>query len=673
MRRSFALPCLLASIVLAPSCSSDPAPGTTEATASFDFGADLATPEHFFDAPYPSDLRLRNGAPDVRGYPMAELVKRTMEPVRTIAGERKGFPTLAVAYFRFDRPIASHDIANVIPAAITSPIVLVDIDPGPTHGELTPLVATVPPPDDYVPDHLLAVAPRQGFILRPKRKYAVVVFRDYNDAAGKPLAQPKALKDVLAGGGSAEAKALHAPLIATLGENKVDLGRVAAATVFTTGDVVDDTFQLSERVKRKYSVSVEGIKVDPDDGAAHPGYCELVATVSLPQFQRGTPPFNTDGFFELDESGIPKEQRREVSPLTIAIPKGTVPDKGLPLVIYFHGSGGVGREVVDASAITAKGQEDGPKGEGPASFLAPHGIAAAGMSLPFSTDRFPNASEQEYLNFSNPAAMRDTFRQGVLEQRMLLEALRTLRIPKTALGACTGVTVTGEDFGFDEKSLFAMGQSMGGMYTNFLSSVEPRIRAAVPTGAGGFWTNFILETSLIPNVRRGIGLLVGTRELLTFLHPSLSLIETAWEPIDPIVYAGRVARRPLPNHPQRHIYEPVGKGDRYFPTTTYDAMALSYGHRQAGQITWDTMQPALALQKLDGILPYPVSQNLTSETNQPYTGVIVQYEGDGIGDPHGIYRQLDAVKYQYGCFLSTLLTRGTPTVPAPQPLGTPCP
>jgi hypothetical protein len=56
----------------------------------------------------------------------------------------------------------------------------------------------------------------------------------------------------------------------------------------------------------------------------------------------------------------------------------------------------------------------------------------------------------------------------------------------------------------------------------------------------------------------------------------------------------------------------------------------------------------------------------------PYTGVVVQYLGDGIYDPHAIYSQLDAVKYQYGCFLETMLKTGTATVPAPAPYTTPC-
>jgi hypothetical protein len=52
---------------------------------------------------------------------------------------------------------------------------------------------------------------------------------------------------------------------------------------------------------------------------------------------------------------------------------------------------------------------------------------------------------------------------------------------------------------------------------------------------------------------------------------------------------------------------------------------------------------------------------------------MVAYEGDGIGDPHVICAQLDAVKYQYGCFHSSFTRTGQATIPAPAPLGTPGP
>ena len=71
----------------------------------------------------------------------------------------------------------------------------------------------------------------------------------------------------------------------------------------------------------------------------------------------------------------------------------------------------------------------------------------------------------------------------------------------------------------------------------------------------------------------------------------------------------RLAARPLPGHPARPIYEPVGKGDKYFPTVVYDAMALAYENQLAGPEVWSTMREAISLRGADGFATYPVSQN----------------------------------------------------------------
>jgi hypothetical protein len=70
---------------------------------------------------------------------------------------------------------------------------------------------------------------------------------------------------------------------------------------------------------------------------------------------------------------------------------------------------------------------------------------------------------------------------------------------------------------------------------------------------------------------------------------------------------------------------------------------------------------------------YPVSNDVTSDSGTARTGVVVQYQGDGVYDPHAIYSQLDAVKYQYGCFFQSFLKTGTAIVPAPADYSVPCP
>jgi hypothetical protein len=213
------------------------------------------------------------------------------------------------------------------------------------------------------------------------------------------------------------------------------------------------------------------------------------------------------------------------------------------------------------------------------------------------------------------------------------------------------------------------------MYTHLIAATEPLLTAAVPTGAGGHWTHFILATPLRGGVIPGfLKLLLGTQADLTFMHPVLAMGSAALEPADPIVYMPRVARRPLPGHPARPIYEPTSIGDSFFPTVTYDAVALAYGHQEAGEAVWPDMQTALALDGKSGLIGYPITDNLLSENGSPYTGVVVQYVADGPYDPHAIYSHRDDVKRQYGCFLDTFVRTGTATVVAPTTdWAAPCP
>ena len=651
---------LAAGLVLAAlaGCSS---PGTR---VVFDLDADYGAPGRFYDAPWPSDLRTTDGHPDTAGWPNPRQIA-LLEDLKTNLAQAKGFPVMPVAWMRFTAPLPAQDLDTTIAASPSSPILLVEL----ATGRLVPVVAETLPLDDYTMPDTLAIAPRPGFVLRPQASYAFVVLRSLGDAAGKRLDVPAALASLAhghtpSGTHGAAAKALYAPLWPVLRGLGIDPSEVAAATVFTTGDVVAETAALSEALLGKYPLTIDGLQIDPDDGAAHPDFCELVGTISYPQFQHGTPPFNTEGLFDSADGGLPSKQRDETAQVVITIPKGAaMPAGGWPLVVYWHGSGGDPAQVVDRGAPS-----EPAKGYGPAHVLSPHGFAMAASALPLNPQRLPGASDTAYLNLQNLAAFRDTFRQGVIEQRMFIAALRALTIPASVVAGC-GLSGTQK---IDATALFGMGQSMGGMYTNMIVATEPALRGAVPTGAGGFWSYFILHTSVIQGAPQLLAAVLGT-DPPTFVHPGIALFEAASEPAEPMVYMPRLGARPLPGYPVRPVYEPVGKDDSYFPMVVYDAVALAYQHREAGDVVWPTMQDALGLEGLDGILDYPVANDRTSEAGGDYTGVVVQYAGDGQHDSHSIFSQLDAVKYQYGCFFETLLATGTATVPAPAPLGTPCP
>lgn len=671
---------------MAMACSSkEEQPAASKPRAVFQLDADLTSEAAFWDFPYPSDLRLREGKPVGASFPNP-LNKSVVANLRVAASERKGFPVMPTGYFRFDKELAARSLDEVVPADPKSPVLLIDVDPSSSErGKLFPVVTSVLPTDDYVPEHVLGVAPRPGFVLHGGRKYAFVVTKALGVDASDAIA-------TLASGGTpkgalgAEMKTLYAPLFETLAQKGIT--DVAAATVFTTGDVAAEFGAMSDKVLAAHKAKIDNLRIDPDDGAAHARYCELRGTLTVPQFQPGKAPYDTGGYFVM-EGDVPKKQSDETFPITVTIPKGTMPAGGWPLVMYFHGSGGLSTAPVDrgrwrletdktkcpeGTLSTWEGKTGcNTKGEGPSHVVAAHGFAMAGSAFPVNPERLPGASDIAYINLANLAVMRDLFRQGALEQRLYLSALLELSIAPDVVAGCPSVSLPSGEAAhkFRAEPVLAMGQSMGGMYTNIIGAIEPRIRAVAPTGAAGYWSYFITKTSLYDDGAGLVAGLIGGAPTLSFMHPMLNVLEHAIEPSDPMVYMPRLARRPLAGHPVRPIYEPVAKGDSYFTTVIYDSVALAYGHQQAGAEVWPTMQQALALDGLSGILAYPVKNNLKSPS--PYTGVVVQYEGDGLFDPHAIYTQRDDVQHQYGCFFESFLKTGVATVPAPAALGTPCP
>jgi len=673
----------------------DAAPGQDSSGATtlvLDLNADTTKPASFYATPFPSDLRLNSaGAPDYSGFPNSagSLLVSGLLP---LASSRKGFSTLSVAYFQFTGPLAPLDPTKIIPAGKGSNILLVDVDEtSADRGSCFPTVAWTPPADAYTAANVLAVTAQPGFVLSPSRKYAFVVLREQNDANGNKLGVDTTLAileqgKTPPGTNGAAAATLYAPLFDTLKTVGIAATDVAAATVFTTGDEVAVTAAMSSALVTQYPVTIEGLSVTlpaadagiPDAGSSYPRICELQGTVTMPQFQQGTAPFATSGGnFQLGPDGVPVKQGDVAIPIAISLPTtGPMPAAGYPLVLYFHGSGGVSTEFVDRGPVLVPDGGETP-GQGPAYVLAPFGFAMAGAALPQNPQRVPGAGETEYIQVGNLASLLGIFREGVIEQRIFLAALASLTIdPSLVAAGCPAVSVPqGQMIHFDPASFFSQGQSMGGMYTNLITAVEPKFRAALPTGAGGFWTYFLFQSAFVANANGLLEVGLGVSgEQLNFMHPALSMGESAIEGIDPIVSAPRLSRNPLPGTTPRPIYEPVGQNDSYFSNDTYDQMALAYGHREVGQVIWPSMQTELTEEGLGGIVTYPASNEVRSGAGSPYTGVVVQYNADPItGDGHYIYAQLDTVKYQYGCFFSTVLQTGTAVVPAPAALGTPCP
>jgi len=653
-------------------------PGTSVA---FDLDADLADAQQFYDLPYPSDMRLdAAGRPDLAGFP-APAGNGIVSAVQASAQRRVAFPAVGAAYFRFDAPLAPREPRAAIPGDVAQPLLLIDVDPDSAErGRLFPVVASTLEEDAYAPAHLLAMAPFPGVVLRGGRTYAYVVRRALGDATGAALGVPAALAQLAAdrapaGARGAAMRELLQPLWETLDALGIARSDVAAATVVTTADVVADLEELSSRLLERYAPDVRDLALDADDGAAHARFCELHGTIRLPQLQRGVPPYDSDGLFVTGDDGLPVQQREEVAPVTITLPRAPMPAGGYPLVLYFHGSGGLSTQVVDRGRTSEQGGRPA-KGEGPSHVLAAHAIATASSALPLNSERLAGAGGRDYLNFGNLGVYADNFRQAAIEQRLLIGALVRLRVAPEALAGCAGpVLPAGESaFRLRADETMVLGQSLGAQMVNMMAALDPRVRAAVPTGSGGLWSLVTLEAKELAGVPIDglVPSLLGTTARVDHLHPAMQLLQAAFEPADPVVFARRIARDPLPGHPVRPIYVPAGVDDPGFSNRIYAAMSLASGVAQAGEVRSAVFPETLALGGLDGVVPYPVVDNVASESGTPFTGAVVQYEADAILDAHHVFAQLDDVKHQYGCFFATFAGDGRAVVPAPAPLGSDC-
>ncbi len=219
-----------------------------------------------------------------------------------------------------------------------------------------------------MPTNLVAFAPRPGIVLRPSTRYAYVIRNEFAPGFGPPaafsvLAQGNAPAGALGSGASA----LYAPLWPVLATAGIPLDDVLVATVFTTGDELGRVRTMTESLRAAQAVTIDNLALV--NGDTYEGFCRLDGTVTMPQYQQGTQPFDSMGTFALDSSGVPTMQSTMTIPISITLPKIAMPSGGFPLYQFFHGSGGLSTDVVNLGYSPTSADIPTP-GEGPGYIVA---------------------------------------------------------------------------------------------------------------------------------------------------------------------------------------------------------------------------------------------------------------------------------------------------------------
>ncbi len=525
------------------------------ATALYD--QDAVAGGDFFAAPWPSDARVKDGKIDLGGfYNPGGAIGSYLAAVSS--ENLGGFGSASAIYFRFDAPLDP----SRLPASPgdtlgdNATMFVVDVTPqSPTYGKRSPVRVRFSTDQGlYIGSNWLALLPEPGFPLRPKTTYAAVVTDGTTAADGGSVHRD---------GRFDPATALGPAIAGALG---VDTGHVAIATAFTTQDSTTVMQQLRDAV---YAQAPAPTTSDLAYAAAKKGFYDaFVGTYPSPNFQEGDPPYKASGGrIHVGSDGKPQVVRTEQLRFAMTIPQAQMPPDGWPVVLYAHGTGGDYESFIsDGSATDAANvlDEDGN--------VIAH-LAMISIDQVLHGPRDPTMSDPDltFFNFNNLTAARDNAKQGALDDFQLVRFVE-------GFSTDTAPT-TGQPIKFDKDRIYFKGHSQGGLTGPLFLAYEPKVKAAILSGAGADLILSLLNKTEPVDIPKVVSSVVG--EDVDEFHPLLTLLQTYLESSDPGNYARLFFREPPAGVPVKSIYQSMGIVDHYTPVPNIKALALAMGVQPA--------------------------------------------------------------------------------------------
>src|SRR5690606_38061141 len=168
-------------------------------------------------------------------------------------------------------------------------------------------------------------------------------------------------------------------------------------------------------------------------------YCVYEASVDMPVFQGGEPPYRpAGGGWVHDAAGDLVLDHDETARVFVTIPRVVAGADGYPTSIFVRTGGGGDRPLVDRGVRDAEGMVLVP-GTGLAQEFAAVGVAGISVDGPHGGARNVTGGDEQLLifNITNPPAMRDNIRQSALELVILANLVGEISIDTSA---CPGAS-----------------------------------------------------------------------------------------------------------------------------------------------------------------------------------------------------------------------------------------
>jgi hypothetical protein len=547
----------------------------------------------FYRLPFPNDIRMKNGHPDLSDHPTPGTDPFGFDPVdrylRAIEADADGFSPYSTVFFRFNTPFDFPASVDGGPPKLA--IDYVDVTKGPDYG--TPAGnggmwwLLDYGRSGYICPNYVAVRTLDGYPLKSGHTYAVLVHDVTIHGNGGPVSPDADFTAMLASTPPADtvlaaAYMAYQPLREYLATKMIAPSTLVNATVFTVGHPEREIANVLQTVQPLAAPTATGwVKCGggipspcPDATGSRacpprpdPAFDELHALVSLPILQNGTAPYLVPPDGRIDQA-LPKVTRTENVCLSLTVPRGsTMPANGWPLVIYAHGTGGSFRSHVNegiASILsTVAGDNTVP--------FAVLGIDQVehGPRRGMSTDTPDNL----FYNFANPNAARDNAMQGAADQVSLAKFAAALNITDTVL--------TGSAVKIDPAAILFWGHSQGATEGGISAPYASQLAGVVFSGQGASLIDALLNKTKPVDIAGSLAFALSdlayadpmTHKLHgEIFHPVLSLLQTYLDPSDPLNHAAAMTPPMTGGH---HVLQVYGTNDSYSPGVTQLTYALA--------------------------------------------------------------------------------------------------
>jgi predicted esterase len=615
-------------------------------------GSDTADTD-FFAMPFPNDARpKKSGASGLSGVDLSRWAQPPGQPgvyVRFLDGRLDSAGPSAAIYFRFSAPI---DVALLPQSAAESmtaaaSVYVVDVSPGsPTYGAKIPMLTAFHTDEgQFIGANWLSLRPVPGLPLRENTTYAAIVTQRLRGAIGETLSRHSDFDRLLSETAPDDepyhtAWSFAGPLRAFL-QAQGGAGEVINATVFTTQKATPIMAAMRASV---YANAPSPLPLDFQYLRDHDGMCSLFAgTFDSPNFQMGDPPYlNEGGGLNLDEKGLPMPSRIERLRFALSVPDGDMPAAGWPVILYAHGTGGDYQSFIHETLDLRAAMIEVPGGP-------PVRMAMIGIDQVLHGPRDPTHGDPEitFFNLNNLAAARDNVKQGGADDFQLLRLVENFNIDK----APGDGPLKDRPIRFDAQRIYFVGHSQGGLTGPLFLAAEPKIKAAVLSGAGSVLILSLLNKRAPTDIAALVeGLL---REPATEDHPLLNLLQSYFESADPNNYGPQLFREPIAGSPPKSVFQSMGLTDNYTPDPNIAAFALSLGVQPVGARLFDIDGLGLTPMRWG---QRPVQKNVASGQA---TGVLQQYTQEPDSDGHFVIFDLWAGRHDWTGFLATHARTGT--------------